>query len=374
MSLRVLHVVTTPMRRGAEMFAADLVAALGGDGIEQRVLLLRRGTGPSLEFAAPNAVLPSGRLSAPPLRVRVKTLTALRSEARAFRPDVIHAHGGEPLKYVVSAGAARAAPVLYRRIAAAPRAVLRGPRRAAHGRLMRRAAHIVAVTEGIRRETIDVFRVPEGRVTTIPRGVDARRVEPERGREAVREHLGIPRDAPVLLSLGALTWEKDPAAHVEIARLVAREEPSLVHLIVGDGPLRPVVEAAVAGPSRGGTSRLLGTRSDVGDLLSAADVMLLASRTEGMPGVVVEAGIAGLPVAAYAVGGVAEVVVDEETGRLAPAGDLEALAETVLSLLRDDAARARMGTAARTRCLERFEIGRVATRYGELYRSLGRTG
>lgn len=354
------------------MFASDLVHALDGELEEQRVLLLREGTGARVSFAAPERVLPQGAL-APGLRIRIRTLAALRAEVRAFGPDVVHAHGGEPLKYAASAGVARAAPILYRRIAAAPAAVTRGARRAAHARVMRRAAHVVAVTEPIRRETVEVFRVPSDRVTTIPRGVDARRVQPGRGRSAVREELGIPHDARVLLSLGALTWEKDPATHVEIGRRAAAAVPSLVHLIVGDGPLRPVVEAAIAGPARAAT-RLLGTRDDVGDLLAASDLMLLASRTEGMPGVLVEAGMAGLATAAYAVGGTAEVVVDEETGRLAPPGDVDTLTERVVSLIRDDVARARMGAAARALCLERFEIRGVAARYLALYRTLARRG
>ena len=80
---------------------------------------------------------------------------------------------------------------------------------------------------------------------------------------------------------------------------------------------------------------LLGARDDVPDLLAASDVLLLASRTEGMPACVIEAGIAGVPVAGYALSGVPEAVVSGETGLLVPPGDRDALVEAVDTLIGD---------------------------------------
>jgi glycosyltransferase involved in cell wall biosynthesis len=358
---RVLHVVATAQRRGAEVFAADLVAAL--PEVDQQVAVLR---GPwEIEFGARTTRLPPGP-AVPGLRVHPAAIRALRSLVGLWRPDVIQAHGGEPFKHAVPA--ARGTPVVYRRIGWADPRAARGARRAVYAVLMRRAARVIAVAEAVRAETVETFGVPGDRVATIPVGVDPSRVQPLAGRAATRRGLRIPPDAPVVLSLGSLTPEKDPLGHLEVVNRARKRVQGIAHLMVGGGPLRPDVERA-AGPATGGVL-VLGSRADVGDLYAASDVVLLASRSEGMPAVVIEAGMAGLPVAAYGVAGVPEVVGDGVTGLVATPGDAEALSGHLARLLSDPALRRSLGRAARERCLAENEIGIVAGRYAELYRSL----
>jgi glycosyltransferase involved in cell wall biosynthesis len=240
----------------------------------------------------------------------------------------------------------------------------------AHAWLIRRAVRVVAVAESVRREIIETFGVPPDRVVTIPRGIDASVFAPTTGREQTRRSLGIGRAAPVVLSLGALSWEKDPLVHVELGARILADFPEAIHLVVGDGPLRLHVREAIRRRGLDGRIRLLGVREDVADLVDASDVLLLASKTEGMPGCVIEAGMGGRPVAAYAVAGVPEVVVDGVTGLLAPPGDFEALTKRVSVLLRDGRMRKTLGDAARARCRELFDIGAVASRYLRLYQDV----
>jgi glycosyltransferase involved in cell wall biosynthesis len=93
-----------------------------------------------------------------------------------------------------------------------------------------------------------------------------------------------------------------------------------------------------------------------------------------MPAVVIEAGIAGLPVAGFALSGVPEVVVDGSTGLLAAPGDHGALAECATRLLADPGLRDRMGRAAHERCSAEFSIAAVAPRYLDVYRALASAG
>ena len=104
-------------------------------------------------------------------------------------------------------------------------------------------------------------------------------------------------------------------------------------------------------------------------LYAAADLFVLPSSSEGMPAALIEAGMAGLPAVAYAVGGVPEVVEDQVTGRLVPPGDQSRLTEAVAELLGDGMRRRAMGEAARSR-YRRFEISTVARAYGEAYMTL----
>jgi glycosyltransferase involved in cell wall biosynthesis len=260
---------------------------------------------------------------------------------------------------------------VYRRIGSAPEEIARGPRRAAYGWLMRRADRIVAVADALRREVVRTFRVPSARVVTIPNGVDPARLVPTRGREAVRAELGLAPDAPVLLSLGALVWEKDPMTQLEVAERIRRVDPRAVLLMVGDGPMRGEVEAAIAARGPDGPVRLLGTREDVADVLAASDALLFASCSEGMAATVIEAGMAGLPVAAFAVGGIPEVIRDGVTGMLADPGDVDRLTDAALRLLRDPALRARMGSAARA-ASSGFDIREIGERYLAVYEDLVR--
>ncbi|MGH2747967.1 MAG: glycosyltransferase, partial [Actinomycetota bacterium] len=140
--------------------------------------------------------------------------------------------------------------------------------------------------------------------------------------------------------------------------------------VAGEGPLRGELETEVARRGIEDRVRILGSRADVGDLLAASDVVILASATEGMPGCLIEAGMAGIAAAAYAVGAAAEVVHSGTTGLVVAPGDQDALTRAVLALLRDDGLRDAMGKAARARCLERFDTRHIALRYVDLYRQL----
>jgi glycosyltransferase involved in cell wall biosynthesis len=365
--LRVLHVISTGERRGAEMFAADLIHALAGAGVDQRVAVLRGSPPLPAGFEAPTTVLASASQGlVPGLRMDVGIAWRLWSICRRWRPHVVQAHGGEPFKYVALV-AGRRDRIVYRRIGQSPERAMRRLTGRVYRLMMRRSRTILAVAEAVRRETIDSFGVSADRVHTIPRGVDPRRVASPLGRDEARHRLGIASDAPVVISLGALTWEKDPVAHLQAMDGVRRVIPHTVHLIAGDGPLRSEVERRVDASGLDGLARVLGSRADVADLLAAADILLLASRMEGMPGCIIEAGMAGLPVVSYAVAGVPEVVIDGETGYLVDPGDVEGLVDRMTELLADPDVRTRMGTAARIRCTAAYGIDIVAPRYLQVY-------
>jgi glycosyltransferase involved in cell wall biosynthesis len=370
--LRILHLVATGKRRGAEVFASDLVRALDDEGVSQHVAVIRAD---ALEvvFDAPCAFLGDGGGGLPGLRVSPRALRNLRALIRAYEPDVVQAHGGEALKYATATLIRRGPLVVYRRIGGAPSWLTSGVRRTAHGVIMRRADRIVAVAEDVRRETMELFGVGPDKVLTIPNGVDPRRLTVTKSRDETRRDLGIQRGTPVIVSMGAITWEKDPLAHLRVTARVLRDVGKVVHVWVGDGPMREELRTAAVQEGLDGRLLMIGNRTDVADVLTAGDVLLFASRAdgmEGMPATIIEAGIAGIPVAGYAVAGVPEVVVDGMTGFLVPPGDLDGLAERVVKLLGDEKGRRAIGESARQHCLARFDIRAVAARYHSLYKEM----
>ena len=365
--MRVLHVVAMTERRDTELPASDLVRALGNDGARQCVAVLRDGGRTRERYEAPTILLDSGGLRIPFLRLDVASLSDLRGFIREWEPDVLHGHGGEALTYLVFATLKARLPIVYRRDSEAASWVTSEPRRSTYAALMRRTTRIVVVTEAMRRETIEVFNISPRKVVTIPEGFDPCRLEPTIGREALRHSLGIPTVAPVILSLGTLGPGTDPLAHLEVLRLVLCERADTVLVFAGDGPLRRQLEEAVKRDGLEDRALVLGARTDVGDLLAASDVLLLAGRDTGKFGPLIEAGMTGLPVVGYEISGVREVVEDGATGFLVAPGNVRRLASRVIQLLQDDPARHAMGEAARERC-RAFEIGKIAPRYLEVYR------
>jgi glycosyltransferase involved in cell wall biosynthesis len=126
--------------------------------------------------------------------------------------------------------------------------------------------------------------------------------------------------------------------------------------------LRPSLDAAARARDVAVDITFLGYRRDVANVLGGLDIVLLTSDVEGIPGVVIEAQMAGCPVVTFPLGRVAEVVDDGTTGVVLPRADVGAMAAAVAVLVTDADARARMGRAARARARE-FATDRVAARY-----------
>jgi len=152
-------------------------------------------------------------------------------------------------------------------------------------------------------------------------------------REAGRRSLGMGEGDPVVGTVAVFKPQKAPLDFVAAARLVAREVRDVRFVMVGDGELRGESERAAAAAGLAGRFSFLGWRKEVPDLLAAFDVFLLTSRWEGLPKVVPQALIAGVPVVATAVDGTKEIVDHGVDGLLFPAGDVEALARGVADVL-----------------------------------------
>lgn len=182
-------------------------------------------------------------------------------------------------------------------------------------------------------------------VMRCPIEVDRYRRPPE-ARLAARAALGVPADAPLVGMIACLKPQKAPEDFVAVAARVRAALPDARFFLAGDGERRPAVEAAVRAAGIGDAFQLLGWRRDVPELLAALDVLVLTSRWEGLPLVFPQAMAAGRPVVATDVNGAPEVVKEGVTGHLVPPGDVEALAERVVALLRDPARRDAMGRAA----------------------------
>lgn len=187
-------------------------------------------------------------------------------------------------------------------------------------------------------------------------------------RENGRRLLGLPMDAPVVGTVAVFKPQKAPLDFVEVARRVRERIPGARFVMIGDGELRPAVERAVAAASMSDSFRLTGWRGEIPDLLRAFDVFLLTSRWEGLPKVVPQALLSGVPVVATAVDGTREIVDDGVDGYLAKPGDVSALAGRVLDILEGRAALD--PSFKKDRLMGEFDQEEMVRAQGRLYEDL----
>ena len=367
--MNLLHLLPTLERRGAQMFARRLIAGLNGKGEVQQALAVLRPGGDEVGIGP---LIPALRLL-PPGGVVPKVL-ALRKWLASIQPDVILAHGGGPLKYAVLARAGAATPrIVYRKIGLTERWL--GTRRwlklPVQRWLVGQADAISTVGEATRREAITLFHADPARVRVIYNGYSLEHFAcPAGTRERVRQSLGLSPATRVLIAVWALGWEKNQAAMLRVLAALRRARPNLVLLIAGEGPERARLDSLTDQLAVRDAVCFLGVRKDVPDLLAAADLCILTSLTEGVPGVLIEGGLAGLPCVSWDVAGAKEVVVHEATGLITPFQDEPALIAAVQRLLDDPALAARFGQAARQFCRDRFSIDTTLEAHFDLIRQI----
>jgi glycosyltransferase involved in cell wall biosynthesis len=234
----------------------------------------------------------------------------------------------------------------------------------AERRLAARTHRLVAVGRQVRDDLLAAGIGRPGQYTVIAPGTTL--PEPP-DRTVARDRLNLPRDRPLVVSIGRVTGIKRPDRLVAVARAVRESIPDVVFAVFGEGDrLDELKEAARELPD---TLRLGGWRTDVETVYAAADLALLTSDNEGMPMSLVEAGLAGVAAVASRVGSVAEVVDDGRTGLLART-DAADLARCTVELLRDPARRKAMGRAARARCAQHFSGDRLVADTDRLYTAL----
>jgi glycosyltransferase involved in cell wall biosynthesis len=207
------------------------------------------------------------------------------------------------------------------------------------------------------------LRIPSHRIDVVPRGRDRALLgepSPER-RAAARADLGLPPDAPVLLSAARHEYQKGLDVVIDALGAVRPAAPGAVLLIAGrEGNLTPRMREIMAERGVADAVRLLGPRADVPDLLAAADVFVAPSRWEGLGSAVLEAMAMRTPIVASDVPAIRETVGSPDCAILTPPGDAAALATALTATLRDAAAAQRRAAAAEQRFAQRYDIQPVA--------------
>lgn len=372
--LRLLFVLTSPVRGGVEEVVLALLRRL--DPAAFRVALAAPPA--LLESLAPDLAgvpVATAAVSASSWR-NVSEIRRLGAFVERVRPDVVNPHLFRSV--LVAAPLARALGVpavveTYHGREAWRQGPLRGSFLA--DRLVARTLdRVIAVSEAARVFLVRGKGYPASKIVVVPNGRDLSVFRPGMARAAARGELGLAETVPVVGVVGRLETQKGHAYLLEAWRSVTRALPETRLLVVGDGSLRGALEARARELGIAGSVLFTGFRSDVPRMLDAIDVLALPSLYEGMPLTAIEASAMALPIVATAVDGTPEVVRSGITGLLVPPADPEALARALAPLLRDPAARRRMGAAGRQHALARFDLEAQVEATARVYRGVAQAG
>jgi glycosyltransferase involved in cell wall biosynthesis len=182
--------------------------------------------------------------------------------------------------------------------------------------------------------------------------------------------LGIPPEVPVVSIVAALRPRKGHCDAVTAWPGILARHPDAILLLVGSGSEEARLRAQVRDLRLQDRVLFAGLRTDVPRILRASTLVVLPTRTEALPTVLIEAAASGRAAVATDIPGVREVLVDGETGLTVPVGDVAALVASIVRLLGDDALRSSLGSQARRRAEAQFGMGLWARRLGALYARL----
>ncbi|HEV2930521.1 MAG TPA: glycosyltransferase family 4 protein, partial [Propionibacteriaceae bacterium] len=310
----------------------------------------------------------------------VRAFTALRRIIRAERFDLVHTHNPKPGVLGRIGARLEGVPCVVNTV----HGLFAAPGDPARRRIPVVAAERLAArfsdlelyqSEEDLRWARRIGLVDPARSALLGNGVDLSRFDPEavsaERRLELRGGLGLPEDAVVVGTVGRLVAEKGYGELVRASGRVIELEPGVRFLAVGPGD--PAKADALGDDVRRGAGDsfvFTGWREDVRDLLAVMDVFVLASWREGLPRSAIEAAAMARPLILTDIRGCREVARDGREGLLIPPRDSEALADAVLSLVRDADLRGRLGVAARARAEQRFDESAVADRLSAAYRKL----
>lgn len=344
---RILILTATDRRRGAEVFTERLASGLASrDWDVEALSLTSSGDERRVDIETLTDVT-----SSRPGRLNRRISGALAARIEDSRPDLLLANGGSTLRYGALAARSGGPALVYVAIGE-PDYWMRTPvSRVANRWMLGRTRMVLAVCEATRQQLLRLEPSLDGRVHVTYTGVPDEMF--------VTRH--VTPDLPLrVLMLGSLSAEKDPLLAVRTIALV----PGAHLRLVGSGPLAADVADEAAALDIADRVELIGGVDDVMPHLEWAGALLMTSRTEGLPGAVLEAGAASVPTVAVDVGGVGEAVRDGVTGFVVDRSrGAEGLAQALSQLAADPDLARRMGRDARLSIKERFAMDHIVSGY-----------
>lgn len=346
-----LHIDTARTWRGGQNQV--LVTVMGLRALGHRTMLAAHPGGELRQRAAEGLDLVP---LAPVTEMDLAAAWRLSRVIKQLKPDIVHAH--DPHGVAMAALALSMSTQLAKPPLVASRRVDFHLRGSSLSRWKYRQVDcFICASEAIRQMLVG-DGVPEARAVTVHEGIDLGRVAAAPPAK-LHEEFWLPHHAPIVGNVAALVPHKGQKHLIEAAALVVRQVPDARFVIAGQGELQAALEKQIKDHHLEKHVLLAGFRPDVLSVHQAFDLFVMSSVTEGLGTSLLDAMAAGKAIVATEAGGIPEVVVNGTTGLLVPPRDHEAMAQAIVTLLKDDDLRRRMGAAGLARAREHFSAERM---------------
>lgn len=353
---------------GAERHLLTLLPALRDEDVQSSLVVLVQPDKPMDDYLAmtEQADIPTTRLTIHGHADRT-LFGRLRQHIHTAQADIVHTHllhadlyGG------LAARSLRLPLVTSRHNDNTFRRKL--PMRMLHRALWSQTAQGIAISDAIRQFCITVEGANPNRIHTVRYGATPMTHERTPARQALRAMLNLPDDALIVGTMSRLIEQKGLTYGLQAFVQLLDRHPKAHLVIAGTGVLADDLQTEADALGLAGRAHFIGWQPEPTQILAGYDALLMPSLWEGFGLVLLEAMAQGLPIVASRVSAIPEVVADGETGRLVEARDVNGLAAALDDLLTDEAARIRMGQAAKERLQTHFSPSVMAEQTAAIYR------
>lgn len=319
--MKVLQIIHKPQNRGAEIFTCQLSDHLSKNGHTVKIVSVFDGKA-DLPWPKP---IESLNANVKKRFMDFKAWKKLAMIIKSFDPAVIQVNAGDTLKYAVLSKTVYnwKQPIVVRNASEVGRYLNSPIQKSINTFFYKRASRVISVSHASKKDIQKHFPFLKEKVEVIPVGLEEARPDQKVLKPTQKKHI---------VHVGGFTFEKNHEGLLRIFLKVLKKEPN-VHLhLVGDGPERKNIEKKVEDLNLGDHITFYGFVNDPLSYISSADVLVLPSIIEGLPGVILEAMYCKIPVVAYNVGGISEVLNDN-TGMLISKNDETSFTAAVLATM-----------------------------------------
>jgi len=372
--MKIMFLDTRPIRRGAQVFLHDLSREIIKNGHQVKKVYLYAGDGEGKLHLNQEDVELNGNddhfFEKFPT-INPFLFLKLRREVKKYQPDLILLNGSRTLKYgaFLKKLSGHKQKLVYRIIDSVS---FWNPHTYKQIYYRRLVMPMIDAAVGVSKASLmDVqelhnFSKP---AKVIHRAISTEDFEKVPSRAVIRQKFNLTEEDKVVLFLGNLTAQKRPDRYLQVIERLKETQPQLKAWIVGDGILREENERMVQDLKLSETVTFWGYQQKVGEYIAASDILLLSSDTEGLPGVVLEAGYFGVPTVSTDVGGIKEALEDGISGYIT-GKNVDELAKKANMLLQDENLRNSFGNVARKKVVDDFNLEKVAEQYLDFFEKI----
>ena len=366
--MKILQLVTKRQYRGAEVFAANLSSELIGFGHEIIFAGLYRNDSEILMVeGAKNVDLCDNK----PRGFSFKLVKTLAELINSEKPDVVQCNGSDTLKYMVTASFfVPKLPITYRNISTISEWINSSLKLRVYKYLFKKVMHVTSVGSESIQDLITTLNYPQEHTSVIRRGIPIKQVKLSQSEDSLKNELKLKDSDKIVMHIGNFSPEKNHEFLLNIFSEIKEENPEIKLVCVGDGVTFQSIKHQIKNQNLENSVFLLGFRKDIPELLAQADCFVLASKIEGVPGVILEAASQRVPTVATNVGGVPEVLVNGKTGFIIDDFDKKEFKARLLSLVTNPDLNKEMGSNAFKLVQQEFNPVKNARKFEQLYARL----